>query len=103
MFTYRLALVVPTNMHRKAKTTSSYTYSVIDDLTYTYVGPYLDAIQESANPDFGYKGTGGGQTHDPFGRVLNDTRGQSYDYNELSLPFRITQVWRSLQLRAWRE
>lgn len=72
-----------------------YDFEKLDDLTYVYddTTNRLVNIQEVANVDGGYKGTGGNFSYDNAGNMTGDDgRDISALYNHLSLPYKLSGV-----------
>lgn len=72
-----------------------YDFEKLDELTYVYddTTNRLVNIQEAANVDGGYKGTGGNFSYDNAGNMTGDDgRDISALYNHLSLPYKLSGV-----------
>ena len=65
--------------------TGEKTFGLMDDLSFTYSSGLLTNVLESAEPDFGFKGAGGGFSYE-YGRMTAGPGITLIEYNELGLP-----------------
>ena len=65
--------------------TGEKTFGLMDDLSFTYSSGLLTNVLESAEPDFGFKGAGGGFSYE-YGRMTAGPGVTLIEYNELGLP-----------------